>query len=870
MGIATRNLQFHHPVRSALALAALCLPLATPAAHATTYTWNATASGNWTAAANWSGNVAPPASDLANTDIVFGASSSSTSIVDASYGIHSLTFNAATNGYNVTSPYSLTLGPGGLTQLSAQTQVLPAVNLATDQTWTLGNSATTAAGLLNLSAYGIITNGHVLTLNVPYLASLKAVIQGNNGVSAGLIKTGAGALTLVGPSSYAGVTHVDVGTLTVGDQSLLGAVLVNSGSTLTFTGTGGLLNSPDSAVYAASYTASNPSVVNLSGTGTIYSNGGGIGVSGGIGVLNQTGGSLRAGTNGFGFGLGNAASSGTYNLMGGDFTGTSPYANTQVVGYNGVGIVNQSGGTFTATPLSLAYTSSSTGTYNLNGGVLNTGSVVGGDGASVLNLKGGVIQPTADSTSFFQGLKTINVRRGGAVFDTFNKAITINQPLQHSTISGDPAVDGGLIKTDGGILTLTAGNTYNGGTTVMTGGLIAANDSSLGAASGSVTLSSDNCYLTYTSPSVTTARRFYLANGRLSPASGGSITYNASSINGGILGAGTHNLGNSTTLYGTRTTTGTALVQTGGPITLQNVTFGGNTTFSQTSPFTFLCYGEFVALPLTTINLSGPAAFQGGYIAGALNIAANAQVNESNQLNSVTPLYLDGSRGTTVSSGGQLNAASGSTIELGGLLTNNGTQTGTLNVNLGGIVMGTGKFGTVNLAAMSVFNAAGTISGGLVVANGATVSLSGNGQALMVNGALTNNGTMRFDHGATLTAAGGANSVVNNGVIDTISGGLSVPAGFTNNGLVLDSSVTKVKAVTRAADGSSVTLQIDAYPGHSYKLQRSDSLTSGSFADVQGVPVQSNAANNTTPVTLTFTDAAPAAAEGFYRVQVDS
>jgi hypothetical protein len=155
------------------------------------------------------------------------------------------------------------------------------------------------------------------------------------------------------------------------------------------------------------------------------------------------------------------------------------------------------------------------------------------------------------------------------------------------------------------------------------------------------------------------------------------------------------------------------------------------------------------------------------------------------------------------------------------------------------------------------------------VNSGALVSLSGAGQTLTVSGALVNNGVMRFDRGAALNVTTSAQNFVNNGTIDVISGSLTLPAGLTNNGLILDSSVVKVKAFSRSPAGDAVSVQIDAYPGHTYQLQRASSLASGAFADVPNVPPQSNPPGNTTAVTLTFNDPSPEAGQGFYRVQVD-
>lgn len=218
-----------------------------------------------------------------------------------------------------------------------------------------------------------------------------------------------------------------------------------------------------------------------------------------------------------------------------------------------------------------------------------------------------------------------------------------------------------------------------------------------------------------------------------------------------------------------------------------------------------------------------------------------------------------------MNNGGTLAAASGSSIELGGLLVNNGTQTGTLNINLGAIVEGSGTFGSVHVTAAGTFGATGTITGGLVVDSGASVTLSGDG-LLTVNGGVTNDGIMRFERGAQLAVD---NSMfVNRGTLDIIAGGFSFPPGFVNNGIVLDSSVVKIKEIA-VQPGGPVTVSIDGCPGHIYQLERSDSLEEGSFQAVPDVATQTNAASNTAAVLLAFTDPNPAAGKGFYRVAVD-
>jgi hypothetical protein len=130
------------------------------------------------------------------------------------------------------------------------------------------------------------------------------------------------------------------------------------------------------------------------------------------------------------------------------------------------------------------------------------------------------------------------------------------------------------------------------------------------------------------------------------------------------------------------------------------VTLSGNSTLTQAAGATLNSTGDFVTLPNTTVSLNGTFNTTGGSTEGALAINSGGIVNQSGS----AALYLDGSQGTTINSGGQINAASGSTIELGGLLVNNGTQTGALNVNLGGLAKGSGSFGTVTVGSGGKFS----------------------------------------------------------------------------------------------------------------------------------------------------------------------
>jgi autotransporter-associated beta strand protein len=130
----------------------------------------------------------------------------------------------------------------------------------------------------------------------------------------------------------------------------------------------------------------------------------------------------------------------------------------------------------TTQPLTLGVQSGNAGIINLNGGVLNVAEIVKGNASAFAtnNFNGGTLKAVnaTFASTFMNGLDRVNVRNGGAVIDDGGFAITIGQQLQHSTIAGDNATDGGLTKLGAGTLILTNANTYTGTTTVSNGTLL--------------------------------------------------------------------------------------------------------------------------------------------------------------------------------------------------------------------------------------------------------------------------------------------------------------------------------------------------------------------------------------------------------------
>lgn len=112
----------------------------------------------------------------------------------------------------------------------------------------------------------------------------------------------------------------------------------------------------------------------------------------------------------------------------------------------------------------------------LNGGTLATGGFIktrtGATQFTTNAFNGGALRATQNNPAFLPPLSGLFalVQAGGAIFDDNGFVVTIGQPLQHDPALG-ATIDGGLIKSGSGTLTLTGTNTYTGGTIVSNGWL---------------------------------------------------------------------------------------------------------------------------------------------------------------------------------------------------------------------------------------------------------------------------------------------------------------------------------------------------------------------------------------------------------------
>jgi fibronectin-binding autotransporter adhesin len=247
------------------------------------------------------------------------------------------------------------------------------------------------------------------------------------------------------------------------------------------------------------YSGSNNELVYTADQGsTTFTNGRGILIGGapsGIanGRMTITGGTVSTVGNSDVAGLGGAGSTGVLTVSGGLFQASSNGLGVGVGTNTGNGTLTVSGSGRAVIPLfgvTSASAGATTATINADGGTLSLGSTsISALATTTFNFNSGTVRSTANSLSLFNNFDTLNVRNGGAVFDTAGFNLTIGQSLLRSVIGGDAAIDGGLRKLGDGTLTLSGSNGYTGATAVTEGALRVTHANALGGTERGTTIS---------------------------------------------------------------------------------------------------------------------------------------------------------------------------------------------------------------------------------------------------------------------------------------------------------------------------------------------------------------------------------------------
>jgi len=609
---------------------------------------------------------------------------------------------------------------------------------------TFGDGSNNGAMLFASSAnLGNVGETRVFTVNA------KTTFAGSVTGGAGLTKTGNGALTLSGSNSYSGGTTFASGMMLAGSS--------NSFGTGAMTFAGGAIGSVDSSPL----TFANSLVVRGNLTVGDY-----LDSLGALTFTSQVD-------------LGDANRRMTTRS---DATFTGAIANGSIT-KDGLGALilsgsnSYAGGTtlFEGTLLAGSDYAFGTGMMTLNGGIIGS---VGGQRsfANALSMGGEAVQ--FGDTEHLASLLFAGNASLAAGRHTFNT-------VADTTFTGILAGDGAsLTKTGDGILTLTSANTYDGGTTLAVGTLLAGSNQAFGP--GMLSLN----------------------GGIIGSAGGQRLFANALSMGGGAVqfgdtehlaslvfagntaladGQRTFNTVADTTFTGILAGDGASVTKTGdGILTLTNAnTYGGGTTLAVGT----LLAGSDQAFGSGMLNLNGGIIGSAGgqrSFANALSMAGGAvQFGDSEHLASLlfagNASIAAGQRtfntvADTTFTG--ILAGSGASVTKTGdgilTLTNANTYDGGTQIQGGSIriandaALGGGAITFGGGALASTTNATRLISNDVAFSGGATIGDS------------SSNGAFVF-RGANNVLASGAQTITTN-VATTFANGISGAGGLTKSG----------------------------------------------------------------------------------------
>ncbi len=559
-------------------------------------------------------------------------------------------------------------------------------------------------------------------------------------------------------------------------------------------------------------------------------------------------------------------------------SGTWQIGSNLYIGFTGKGSLSLDGGLVTTgsgTYLGYVDWLNASGTLELLGGVLQT-QVVWGSADSTLIFDGGTLRAAANNGDFVRAFSPggITINDGGAFIDDngFNIGIT-------SALGGT----GSLTKRGGGTLTLTADNTYQGGTVISFGtlqvggggttgslgtgnvnnnGTLAINRSdslSLGLlvsgsgafvkqGSGTVTLTAANTYLGGTVIEAGT-----LVANNTSSLGSGTITFK-----GGTLGGpGNITLSNAIKVqanagFNPGSGTFSELILTGnvdldgagrtftfvpGPLTatefsgvISNDNGGGLTlTRSGTSGASFVYLSGSDANTYTGVTHVGTGVSlilekNGAVaIAGDLDIQNGSQVTvgKAGQIADTARVNINGTGILQLGSGSRVDETIGSLYGNGTMRLNSGGSSGVLTVTSGSfsgtITGGTTSFsgltktgtGTLVLTGSNSYRAQLSLEGGIVSVNSDNAigagGISLQGGALLAASSFTTNRIVNlYSGGGTLMAANGETVTFTREFYD-LGGGNGLTIGSaTHNGTVVLTGTTPHTGATTVAGGTLV------------------------------------------------------------------
>ena len=631
-----------------------------------------------------------------------------------------------------------------------------------------------------------------LTTNTGSTTTFAGSITGTG--SGGLIKDGAGTLTLSGNNTFLGDVQLNGGVLDLSGGSALAdtvaVTLANTAGVILSLQTNETIGSLAGGGTAGGQVALNANTLTTGGNGLNRQFSGVIGGSGGLtkigagtfelyGVNTYTGATtISAGS----LVLGNLSEttlsdSTAVNLdtSGANLTLLQSETIGSLAGVAGTTVtlgsrLLTSGGTNASTTFEGVasgtggrLTKVGTGTLTLTGSNTYTGATLVSAGSLTLNAGGTALSDstavnlgTSGADLTLQTNETIGSLAGvtGTTVTLGSNTLTSGGTNTSTIFSGVASGTGGLTKVGTGTLTLMGSNTYTGTTLVSAGSLTLNAGGTALSDSTAVNLDTSGADLTL------------IANetiGSLAGVTGTTVTLNANTLTTG---------GNNGTTAFAGVIAGTGgLTKTGsGTMTLTGAnTYSGTTTISAGS---------------VVLNNAG---------GNAINDVSNVNLSVSG---------ADLTLSSTTETIGSLTGTLGTTLSLGA---NTLTTTTSASTTMQGVISGTGGSLVKNGTGELTLSAANTYTGTTTVGVGGSVRLFGTDGSLG-GGNVANSGTVRFERSTAYTVANnitGTGAIVQNGSgLVTLSGTNTAGAGTTVSFGRLDVNGTLGSNVTVTAPGA--------------------------------------------------------------------
>ena len=648
-----------------------------------------------------------------------------------------LTVNAGANATDLVTVSGLVTSTGGIVKIGSGTLILSGAN-------NYSGTTTISAGTLQVGAgagtgalgTGNVTNNSALVFNRTGVLTVTNAISGTGSLS----KLGAGTVVLSGTNNtFNGTTTVNAGTLQLsnatGAGTVVGGNVVINGGTLLYSGTG--------------------SVNQIATNATMTINGGLFEFTGNrtqtLASLSMSGGAVNYGT------------SSTLTITGSSTNSGASFTNTG----NASGVMRLDGGLVVGTGATFVYN--------------NATSITASSGVGMRLSNSLVYSGTNTSTVWFTNAAA-GVGRlalpGTVVFDIADSASTANEVNIDWSVVGA----GSLIKSNTGVLTLTASNANSGGTTLNGGTLRLGNDNALGTG---VLVLSNGTVASSSSAARTFANTLTNAGDvTFGDAVGtGSLTFSSTATNSlgatnrtlttvvdttiaGALGngsitkagAGTLYLSNASSSFSTLTiNAGRVAFQTNATITDLTGSGGGLVlaggaltinTGATTASYSNTVYGDTISgagsLVKAGTNLLTLTA-SNSYAGGTTVAGGNLSISNSFALGSGSLAVQTNSTLTALTS---VNLSNNIAVDSGRTLAVTATQNLGLTNQVSGVVSGAGGL-RINTAGATAYlaNTNNSFGGGMHVQQG-TVAVANVGNA-GANGSLGTNSTIKL--GSTTT-----------------------------------------------------------------------------------------------------------------------